>query len=108
VQFTLDQRLDAAAGVKWVYNSGTGPLMSAILRSATRLEAEQLAKLGYLQLNDGSGRDGGSSQRDGSGAPSTGTRIRSTRPGGYGYQWWRIDHRGVEVWAGLGYGGSTS
>ncbi len=24
---------------------------------------------------------------------------------GYGYQWWRLDQAGVEVWAGLGFGG---
>jgi CubicO group peptidase (beta-lactamase class C family) len=24
---------------------------------------------------------------------------------GYGYQWWRLDRDGIEVWAGLGYGG---
>jgi CubicO group peptidase (beta-lactamase class C family) len=24
---------------------------------------------------------------------------------GYGYQWWRYDRRGVDVWAGNGFGG---
>jgi hypothetical protein len=25
----------------------------------------------------------------------------------YGYQWWRTDRDGVEVWAGLGFGGQA-
>ncbi len=24
---------------------------------------------------------------------------------GYGYQWWRLDRDGTEVWAGMGFGG---
>jgi CubicO group peptidase (beta-lactamase class C family) len=24
---------------------------------------------------------------------------------GYGYQWWRLDREGTEIWAGLGFGG---
>src|SRR5690606_34223634 len=31
-------------------------------------------------------------------------RANTTSPG-YGYQWWRYDREGVEVWAGNGFGG---
>jgi CubicO group peptidase (beta-lactamase class C family) len=26
---------------------------------------------------------------------------------GYGYQWWRLDASGLDVWAGLGFGGQN-
>lgn len=35
IQFTLDQRTDAAPGTKWVYNSGGSQLLSGIIRKAT-------------------------------------------------------------------------
>lgn len=40
-------------------------------------------------------------------AASTARRIDPVNDAGwaYGYQWWRIDRRNVEVWADLGYGG---
>jgi CubicO group peptidase (beta-lactamase class C family) len=35
IQFTLDQPMDAAPGVKWAYNSGGSHLLSGIIRKAT-------------------------------------------------------------------------
>ena len=70
------------------------------------LEAEQLAKFGYLYLNDGVW-NGRRILPEGWTEASTDRRVeRVDRSGrGYGYQWWRLDRRGTEVWAGLGYGG---
>ena len=70
------------------------------------LEAEQLAKFGYLYLNDGVW-DGRRILPEGWTEASTDRRVeRVGRSGrGYGYQWWRLDRRDTEVWAGLGYGG---
>lgn len=138
VRFTLSQPMDAAPGVKWVYNSGGSQLMSAILRTATGrtmdlyaedhlfgplgiqdyhwkktnaglpdalgglyLEAEQLAKIGYLYLQDGVW-DGMRILPDGWVAAATARHVSNP---GYGYQWWRPDPGGVEVWAGQGFGG---
>jgi len=67
------------------------------------LEAEDLAKIGYLYVNDG--------EWDGVRILPEGWVERSTNrivdDPGYGYQWWRFDPGGVEVWAGLGYGGQA-
>lgn len=65
------------------------------------LEALDLAKIGYLYLRDGLWED----QRIlpvGWVAAATTTHV--TQPG-YGYQWWRPDPGGEEVWAGQGFGG---
>jgi hypothetical protein len=70
------------------------------------LEAEQLAKIGYLYLQGG--------MWDGDRIVSeTWVRAATARQAevgdragwGYGYQWWRIDTDGLEVWGGLGFGG---
>jgi CubicO group peptidase (beta-lactamase class C family) len=70
------------------------------------LEAEQLAKIGYLYLNDGVW-DGQRILPEGWVRASTARHVESVnRAGwGYGYQWWRPDRDGTEVWAGLGFGG---
>jgi len=70
------------------------------------LEAEQLAKIGYLYLNDGVWA-GTRILPDGWVQAATARRVdRANAAGyGYGYQWWRIDRAGVPVWAGLGFGG---
>ncbi|UCF20344.1 MAG: serine hydrolase [Gemmatimonadota bacterium] len=74
------------------------------------LETEDLAKIGYLYLNDGVW-DGRRILPEGWVAASTARRVDDVAPDndtlnwGYGYQWWRLDTDGVEVWAGLGYGG---
>ncbi len=70
------------------------------------LEAEQLAKVGYLYLNEG--------VWDGERILPAGWSVRATEEHvpevnsagfGYGYQWWRLDRGDVQVWAGLGFGG---
>jgi hypothetical protein len=143
VQFTLSQPMDAEPGTKWVYNSGTSHMMSAILRNATGmtadkyaeahlfgplgirdyhwkreprglpdtegglyLDAEQLAKIGYLYLNDGVW-DGKRLLPEGWVKASTARHVdRANAAGyGYGYQWWRLDRRNTEIWAALGFGG---
>lgn len=65
------------------------------------LEAEDLAKIGYLYLKDGVWED----RRV---LPEGWVRAATSRhvqQPGYGYQWWRPDPGGVEVWAGQGFGG---
>lgn len=74
------------------------------------LKAEDLAKIGYLYLNDGIW-DGRRILPDGWVASSVTRHVVDTAPSnpnwnpGYGYQWWRPDREGVEIWAGFGYGG---
>jgi len=70
------------------------------------LEAEQLAKIGYLYLKDGMW-DGKRIVPEGWVKASTDERVAKVNQAGYGYgfQWWRVDRRGEPVWAGLGFGG---
>ena len=70
------------------------------------LEAEQLAKFGYLYLRGGTW-DGQRILPEGWAERSTALQVEdvSTSGRGYGYQWWRLDRDGVDVWAGLGFGG---
>ncbi len=70
------------------------------------LEAEQLAKIGYLYLQDGMW-DGDRLVPEGWVEASTARRaeVGNGANWGYGYQWWRIDTNGTEIWAGLGFGG---
>jgi hypothetical protein len=70
------------------------------------LEAEQLAKIGYLFLRDGVWQ-GQRILPDGWVRDATARHVdRVNNSGtGYGYQWWRLDRRGVDVWAGQGFGG---
>ena len=72
------------------------------------LEAEQLAKVGYLYLRGGSW-DGEQILPEGWAEASTLRRVERVNPAGwgYGYQWWRPDSRGLEIWAGLGFGGQN-
>lgn len=72
------------------------------------LEAEQLAKIGYLYLNDGVW-DGGRILPEGWVKASTARHVDqvNTTDRGYGYQWWRLDRDGTDVWAGLGFGGQA-
>jgi CubicO group peptidase (beta-lactamase class C family) len=72
------------------------------------LNARDLAKIGQLYLNDGvwEGKrilPAGWS-REATGRHVQHIRADTTSPG-YGYQWWRYDRDGVEVWAGNGFGG---
>jgi CubicO group peptidase (beta-lactamase class C family) len=70
------------------------------------LEAEQLAKIGWLYLNDGVW-NGRRILPEGWVAASTARRVELANAGGrgYGYQWWRVDRGGADIWAGLGFGG---
>jgi len=70
------------------------------------LEAEQLAKLGYLFLKGGmwDGRRVVSEEWVQRATSRVVDRVNQAG-WGYGYQWWRLDRDGVEVWAGLGFGG---
>ncbi len=70
------------------------------------LEAEQLAKIGYLYLQGGLWDGQQILDMDFVTGATTRQVERVNAPGwGYGYQWWRLDRNGVEVWAGLGFGG---
>ncbi len=70
------------------------------------LEAEQLAKIGYLYLHDGVW-EGKRLLEEGWVEAATARQVEAvnSRGWGYGYQWWRTDQEGVEVWSGLGFGG---
>ena len=70
------------------------------------LEAEQLAKIGYLYLRGGTW-DGTAIVSEEWVAASVARQAETgNRAGwGYGYQWWRVDTDEAEVWAGLGFGG---
>jgi CubicO group peptidase (beta-lactamase class C family) len=69
------------------------------------LEAEQLAKIGYLYLHDGVW-DGQRLLPEGWVDAATARQVElSGGERAYGYQWWRVDADEVDVWAGLGFGG---
>jgi CubicO group peptidase (beta-lactamase class C family) len=120
IRFTLQQPMDAAPGTKWVYNSGGSALMAEVVRSATGqhvdqytegglyLEARDLAKIGQLYMNDGMWK-GQRLLPAGWAREATARHVANTAPNpsspGYGYQWWRYDRRGAEIWAGNGFGG---
>lgn len=70
------------------------------------LAAPDLAKIGLLYLNDGVW-EGRRILPAGWARESVNRIVDRVNAGGagYGYQWWRMDRRGVEVWAGNGFGG---
>ena len=70
------------------------------------LEAEDLAKIGYLYLRGGEW-DGRRILSEDWVRAATARQADSVNAArfGYGYQWWRVDRDGVEAWAGLGFGG---
>ena len=70
------------------------------------LEAAQLAKIGYLYLHDGVW-DGERILPEGWVAAATARQVDHVgiADWGYGYQWWRLDTQGTDIWAGLGFGG---
>ena len=72
------------------------------------LEAEQLAKIGYLYLHDGVW-DGRRLLPEGWVEAATARQVERTgvRDWGYGYQWWRLDRDSVAVWAAQGFGGQS-
>jgi CubicO group peptidase (beta-lactamase class C family) len=73
------------------------------------LAAEDLAKVGQLYLNDGTW-NGKRILPAGWAKEATMRHVANTNPAntntpGYGYQWWRYDRRGTDIWAGNGFGG---
>lgn len=70
------------------------------------LEAEQLAKIGYLYLNRGVWNGRRILPEEWVNA-SVARQVSDVNQAGwgYGYQWWRLDRDHVDIWAGLGYGG---
>jgi hypothetical protein len=76
------------------------------------LAAEDLARIGVLYLQDGVW-DGERLLPEGWVAAATARHVDDVAPNnpnwnwGYGYQWWRLDASGLDVWAGLGFGGQN-
>jgi CubicO group peptidase (beta-lactamase class C family) len=69
------------------------------------LSAEDLARIGYLYLNDGVW-DGNRILPPGWVTNATARHATSVSPGwDYGYQWWITSRNGLDVWAGRGFGG---
>ncbi|HYD54266.1 MAG TPA: serine hydrolase [Gemmatimonadaceae bacterium] len=73
------------------------------------LSARDLAKIGQLYLDDGMWQ-GRRILPAGWAREATQRHVDHVNPAnpnspGYGYQWWRYDRRGAEVWAGNGFGG---
>jgi len=73
------------------------------------LEATDLARIGQLYLDDGVWQ-GKRILPAGWAREATARLVQNINPAntntpGYGYQWWRYDRRGVDVWAGNGFGG---
>jgi CubicO group peptidase (beta-lactamase class C family) len=70
------------------------------------LEAEDLARIGQLYLDAGVWK-GTRILPAGWARESTMRHVERVNAGGagYGYQWWRMDRQGKEVWAGNGFGG---
>jgi len=74
------------------------------------LASEDLARIGWLYLQDGVW-EGRRLLPDGWVEAATARHVEDVAPDnptwnyGYGYQWWRLDTSGLAVWAGLGFGG---
>lgn len=68
------------------------------------LEAQDLAKIGFLMLNNGTW-DGQQIISPDWVKRSISKHVTFENEGGYGYQWWRDDEDGVEIWSGHGFGG---
>jgi CubicO group peptidase (beta-lactamase class C family) len=70
------------------------------------LDAESLAKIGYLYLRGGMWE--GTRLLPEEWTRQAVSRVVELGPPanrGYGYQWWRPDLEGLDVWAGMGFGG---
>jgi CubicO group peptidase (beta-lactamase class C family) len=69
------------------------------------LTAEDLAKIGYLYLNDGVW-DGTRLLPEGWVREATARHVTGVGGGwDYGYQWWITSRNGLDIWAGRGFGG---
>lgn len=68
------------------------------------ISATDLAKIGLLYLHDGTW-DGTRILPEGWARTATAVHVPNTlSAAGYGYQWWRLDRDGIEIWAGQGFG----
>jgi hypothetical protein len=76
------------------------------------LAAEDLARIGLFYLQDGVW-EGERLLPEGWVGAATARQVDDVAPNnpnwnwGYGYQWWRLDASGLDVWAGLGFGGQN-
>ena len=68
------------------------------------LKAQDLAKIGFLMLNNGLW-DGQQVISSDWVKRSTLKHVEFDHEKGYGYQWWRDDQDGIEIWACHGFGG---
>ena len=68
------------------------------------LEAQDLAKIGYLMLNNGTW-DGQQIISSDWVERSVSKLVTFENEGGYGFQWWRDDEDGIEIWSCHGFGG---
>jgi hypothetical protein len=73
------------------------------------LAAPDLAKIGRLYMDDGVWQ-GRRILPAGWAREATSRHVQNVNPAnqaspGYGYQWWRYDRRGTDIWAGNGFGG---
>ena len=103
-----EQHLFGPLGIR-DYNWKKTPTGHPDTEGGLYLEALDLAKIGHLYLNDGVW-DGRRILASGWAKEATSRHVQNTNPAnanspGYGYQWWRYDRRGTEVWAGNGFGG---
>lgn len=86
------------------YHWKTTPKGYADTEGGLYLDAPDLARIGYLYLNDGVW-DGRRILPEGWVEAATRRHVDDVGDSrGYGYQWWRIDRGGTEVWAGMGFG----
>jgi CubicO group peptidase (beta-lactamase class C family) len=109
VDLYAEEHLFGPLGVK-AYHWKREPAGLPDTEGGLYLEAEDLARFGQLYLNRGVWNE----KRilpEGWVEASVARHVDDVAPenpnwnAGYGYQWWRVDRNGTEVWAGLGYGG---
>ena len=102
-----EQHLFAPLGIRdWQWK--TTPTGHPDTEGGLYLGARDLARIGQLYLDDGVWQ-GRRILPAGWAREATARHVANVNgtPGspGYGYQWWRYDRRGAEVWAGNGFGG---
>ncbi|MDF1505433.1 serine hydrolase [Roseisolibacter sp. H3M3-2] len=102
-----EQHLFAPLGIR-SYHWKKTPTGHPDTEGGLYLAPRDLAKIGRLYLDDGVWQ-GKRILPAGWARTATGRIVERTADAptapGYGYQWWRYDRRGVEVWAGNGFGG---
>jgi CubicO group peptidase (beta-lactamase class C family) len=100
-----EQHLFGPLGIR-EYHWKKTPKAYADTEGGLYLEAEQLAKIAYLYLRGGVW-DGRRILPPGWAEASVERHVDRVNGAGwgYGYQWWRLDQAGTDIWAGLGFGG---